>query len=98
MAFLINENITLAVGEVEKLLQDFIDLVNVVLVEDESLFANIVTVSYDGPPPELPELECDWDPGNTICLVPVEKYKLICRVADREDPRRCRVLRRRLPE
>tara|TARA_B100000029_G_scaffold388711_1_gene384970 strand:- start:1199 stop:1303 length:105 start_codon:yes stop_codon:yes gene_type:complete len=34
VAFLINEDITLAVGKVEELLQDRIDLVNIVLVED----------------------------------------------------------------
>jgi hypothetical protein len=55
MPFLVNEHIALGVGETEELLQHGIDLVNVVLVEDQTLFPDIIAVGNDGPPPELPE-------------------------------------------
>jgi hypothetical protein len=53
VTFLVDQHVALGVGEAEELLEDVIDLVNVVLVEDQPLFTDVVAVSYNGPPPEL---------------------------------------------
>jgi len=51
--FPVYEHVALGVRKVEKLLENGIDLVNVILVEDESFLADIVTICNNGPPPEL---------------------------------------------
>ena len=55
MPFFVDEHIAFGVGKVQELLQYGIDLVDVILVIDEPFFSDIVTVGYDGPPPELLE-------------------------------------------
>ena len=53
MPFLVDEQITFRIRKAEKLLEDAIDFVNVVLVKDEAFLPDVITVGYDGPPPEL---------------------------------------------
>lgn len=53
MPLFVDEHIALGIGKAQELLQDGIDLVNVVLVEDQTLFSDIITVGNNSPPPEL---------------------------------------------
>jgi hypothetical protein len=53
MPLFVDEHITLRVRKAEKLLEDGVDLVNVVLVKDKALLSDVIAVGYNDPPPEL---------------------------------------------
>jgi hypothetical protein len=53
VAFLVDEDVALGVRKAQELLQDGVDLVNVILVENQAVFSDLVAVGDNGRPPSL---------------------------------------------
>ena len=76
MPFLVDEHIALGVGELQELFENFIDSINVVLIENQAFLSDIVTVGDDGPPPESTLIKSLQRAGNGCSRSLIYSYLL----------------------